>query len=157
MVDTHSHTHILDAAQQTYKGSESAPACPVHSHKQTLTNKYRRNTKGQEKKNAIFPDPIFLLLPWGTQNKTIVVCPLLLHSSRHLSLFLVTLHNSVLHFKWISYMIDINWGKKGLFQALEPNIMPSPFTSGCDCMCGIGLFSLVYCTVTFVLCGVVLR
>lgn len=52
----------------------------------------------------------------------------------------------------IFYMFEFT--KKSFM--LETHTMPfSP--PGCDCTCGIGLFSLVYCGVTFVLCGMVLQ
>lgn len=108
------------------------------------------NRKGR-KKNGVLPDPIFPLLPRGPQNETIVVCPLSPHSCHHLSLFFFILHNCALQIVWIPYMIDIR--KNGLPH--ETHAMPLA-PAGCDCTCGIGLFSLVYCGVTFVLCGVVL-
>lgn len=52
----------------------------------------------------------------------------------------------------IFYMFEFT--KKSFM--LETHTMPfSP--PGCDCTCGIGRFSLVYCGVTFVLCGMVLQ
>lgn len=136
------HTYILDTIQQTLDGF-SAPLYP-RTHSKTVT-KQRSRSHRKKQENVVSPNPSFPIFPLRD-----------VKWNHHLFSFPSSQPSFVplspLQLILIFYMFEIT--KKSFM--LETHTMPfSP--PGCDCTCGIELFSLMYCGVTFVLCGMVLR